>query len=315
MKNYMAPMEGVTNWVYRNAYHDCFYPMDKYFTPFITAKPNKRLSSKEIKEVSPETNGNLPVIPQILTNNAEDFIKMAHIFRDEYGHKEVNLNLGCPSGTVTAKGKGAGFLGEPDKLDRFLDEIFKGTDMEISIKTRVGTDYEEDWERLLDIYGKYPVKELIIHPRLLKDHYKGTPRYKLFQDAQEKLTVPLGYNGDIFSVEAYQEISEKFPDADSFMYGRGVIARPYLLDEIMRTCGKSAENKQKMRQFHDRIYHDYQEYLSGERNVLFRMKELWSYMAPGFTNYAKYLKKIKKSQHFGDYEAAVMSLFGEQEII
>ena len=225
MKNYMAPMEGVTHWVYRNAYHDCFYPMDKYFTPFITAKPNKRLSSKEIKEISPDTNGNLPVIPQILTNNAEDFIKTAHIFRDEYGHKEVNLNLGCPSGTVTAKGKGAGFLGEPDKLDRFLDEIFKGTDMEISIKTRVGTDYEEDWERLLDIYAKYPVKELIIHPRLLKDHYKGTPRYELFQNAQEKLTVPLGYNGDIFSVEAYQEIRVKFPDADSFMYGRGVIAR------------------------------------------------------------------------------------------
>lgn len=186
MKNYMAPMEGVTNWVYRNAYNECFYPMDKYFTPFITAKPNKRLSSKEIKEVSPDTNGKLPVVPQILTNNAEDFVKTAHIFRDEYGHKEVNLNLGCPSGTVTAKGKGAGFLGEPEKLDRFLDEIFANTGMEISIKTRVGTDYEEDWERLLEIYSKYPIKELIIHPRLLKDHYKGTPRYGLYEEAQRK---------------------------------------------------------------------------------------------------------------------------------
>ncbi|MEQ2372147.1 tRNA-dihydrouridine synthase family protein [Blautia sp. CLA-JM-H16] len=321
MKNYMAPMEGVTNWVYRNAYHDCFYPMDKYFTPFITAKPNKRLSSKEIKEVSPETNGSLPVIPQILTNNAEDFVKTAHIFRDEYGHREVNLNLGCPSGTVTAKGKGAGFLGEPEKLERFLDEIFEHTDMEISIKTRVGTDYEEDWDRLLEIYSRYPMKELIIHPRLLKDYYKGTPRYELFQKAQVSLKVPLGYNGDIFSVEAYQEMREKFPEADSFMYGRGVIARPYLLDAIKKDtwegCGSSdsmESYKKKMRQFHDRLYHDYQGYLSGERNVLFRMKEVWSYMAPGFTNYTKYLKKIKKSQHFGDYEAAVMSLFGEQEI-
>lgn len=320
MKNYMAPMEGVTNWVYRNAYNECFYPMDKYFTPFITAKPNKRISSKEIKEVSPDTNGKLPVVPQILTNNAEDFVKTAHIFRDEYGHKEVNLNLGCPSGTVTAKGKGAGFLGEPEKLDRFLDEIFANTGMEISIKTRVGTDYEEDWERLLEIYSKYPIKELIIHPRLLKDHYKGTPRYGLYEEAQRKIKVPLGYNGDIFSVEAYQEIQEKFPDADSFMYGRGIIARPYLLDEIM--CGtrmkkedRQSQYKQKMRQFHDCLYREYQEYLSGERNVLFRMKELWSYMAPGFTNYAKYLKKIKKSQHLGDYEAAVMSLFGEQEIL
>lgn len=318
MKNYLAPMEGVTNWVYRNAYHDCFYPMDKYFTPFITAKPNKRLSSKEIKEVSPETNGDLPVIPQILTNNAEDFVKTAHIFRDEYGHREVNLNLGCPSGTVTAKGKGAGFLGEPDKLERFLDEIFEKTGMEISIKTRVGTDYEEDWERLLEIYGRYPLKELIIHPRLLKDHYKGIPRYGLYEEAREKLKVPLGYNGDIFSVEAYQEIRERFPDADSVMYGRGLIARPYLLDAIMqKEDGEDhrEEYRKKLRQFHDRLYRDYQGYLSGERNVLFRMKELWSYMAPGFTNYARYLKKIKKSQHFGDYEAAVMSLFGEQEIL
>ena len=291
MKNYLAPMEGVTNWVYRNAYHDCFYPMDKYFTPFITAKPNKRLSSKEIKEVSPETNGDLPVIPQILTNNAEDFVKTAHIFRDEYGHREVNLNLGCPSGTVTAKGKGAGFLGEPDKLERFLDEIFEKTGMEISIKTRVGTDYEEDWERLLEIYGRYPLKELIIHPRLLKDHYKGVPRYGLYEEAREKLKVPLGYNGDIFSVEAYQEIREKFPDADSVMYGRGLIARPYLLDAIMqKEDGEDhrEEYRKKLRQFHDRLYRDYQEYLSGERNVLFRMKELWSYMAPGFTNYARY---------------------------
>ena len=316
MKNYLAPMEGVTNWIYRNVYHDCFYPMDKYFTPFITAKPNKRLSSKEIKEVSPETNGNLPVIPQILTNNAEDFIKTAHIFRDEYGHKEVNLNLGCPSGTVTAKGKGAGFLGEPDKLERFLDEIFEKTDMEISIKTRVGTDYEEDWERLLDIYSRYPLKELIIHPRLLKDHYKGIPRYRLFEEAQKRLSFPLGYNGDIFSAEAYQKVREKFPEADSFMYGRGLIARPYLLNEIMQSdaAGK-AEYKKKLRRFHDCLYREYQGYLSGERNVLFHMKELWSYMAPGFTNYAKYLKKIRKSQHLREYEEAVMSLFGEQEIL
>ena len=118
MKNYLAPMEGVTNWVYRNAYHDCFIPWINTLLPSSLPSPIKRLSSKEIKEVSPETNGDLPVIPQILTNNAEDFVKTAHIFRDEYGHREVNLNLGCPSGTVTAKGKGAGFLGEPDKLER-----------------------------------------------------------------------------------------------------------------------------------------------------------------------------------------------------
>ena len=121
-------------------------------------------------------------------------------------------------------------------------------------------------------------------------------------------------------MEAYQESRKKFPDADSFMYGRGIIARPYLLDEIMcetrmKKEDRQSQYKQKMRQFHDCLYREYQEYLSGERNVLFRMKELWSYMAPGFTNYAKYLKKIKNPSIWVTDEAAVMSLFGEQEIL
>ena len=312
MKYYMAPMEGITNWVYRQAYHEIFTPMDKYFTPFITAKPNKRLSFKEINEVSPETNQGLKVIPQILTNNAEDFLNTARIFQEEYGHREVNLNLGCPSGTVTSKKKGAGFLGEPEELDRFLDHIYGHTDLKISIKTRIGTDYEEDWDRLLDIYRKYPIHELIIHPRLLKDQYKGIPRYHAFKKAEDTLKIPLGYNGNLFSAEEQKRVSAMFPEADSMMYGRGIIARPWLLDEITEK-NPAADHKEKLRLFHDKIYHQYQELLSGERNVLFRMKELWSYMAPGFTSYSKYLKKIRKSQHFGEYEGAVISLLRDQD--
>ena len=151
MKDYMAPMEGVTNFVYRRAYHRFYHPMDKYFTPFISAKPKKNLSFQEICEVSPERNEGMYVVPQILTCNAEDFIRTAQLLKEDYGHQEVNLNLGCPSGTVTAKGKGAGFLAEPQKLDAFLDEIFSKLDMKISIKTRIGTHYEEDWDYLLAI--------------------------------------------------------------------------------------------------------------------------------------------------------------------
>ena len=283
--------------------------MDKYFTPFLAAKQNKRLSAKEIREVSPETNEGLTVIPQILGNNAEDFIQLAKILRDEYGHKEINLNLGCPSGTVTAKGKGAGFLGEPEKLDGFLDRIYSGLDMDISIKTRVGTDYEEDWEYLMDIYEKYPIKELIIHPRLLKDHYKGKPRLELFRQGTERFSMPVGYNGNLFTKEAYKNFTEQFPQTEILMFGRGIIANPGLLDEIRD--GK-APDKKKLRAFHDRIYSQYQEILSGERNVLFRMKELWNYMTPEFSNYEKPLKKIKKSQHFSDYEAAVNLLFAQE---
>ena len=308
-KDYMAPMEGITNHIYRKAYQEFYHSMDKYFTPFLAAKQNKRLSAKEIREVSPETNEGLTVIPQILGNNAEDFIQLAKILRDEYGHKEINLNLGCPSGTVTAKGKGAGFLGEPEKLDAFLDTVYSGLDMEISIKTRVGTDYEEDWEYLMDIYEKYPIKELIIHPRLLKDHYKGKPRLELFRQGKERFSMPVGYNGNLFTKEDYKNFTEQFPQTEIFMFGRGIIANPGLLDEIRD--GK-VPVKKKLRAFHDRIYSQYQEILSGERNVLFRMKELWNYMAPEFSNYEKPAKKIKKSQNFSDYEAAVNLLFAQE---
>lgn len=259
--------------------------------------------------MSPETNEGLTVIPQILGNNAEDFIQLAKILRDEYGHKEINLNLGCPSGTVTAKGKGAGFLGEPEKLDAFLDSVYSSLDMEISIKTRVGTDYEEDWEYLMDIYEKYPIKELIIHPRLLKDHYKGKPRLELFRQGKERFSMPVGYNGNLFTKEDYKNFTEQFPQTEIFMFGRGIIANPGLLDEIRD--GK-VPDKKKLRAFHDRIYSQYQEILSGERNVLFRMKELWNYMAPEFSNYEKPAKKIKKSQNFSDYEAAVNLLFAQE---
>lgn len=312
MKDYMAPMEGVTNYIYRNAYHQFYHPMDKYFTPFISAKPNKRFSDKEIREVSPENNKGMYVVPQILTNNGDDFLETARILKEDFGYKEVNLNLGCPSGTVTAKGKGAGFLGEPEKLKSFFDRIFSKCEMEISVKTRIGTDYEEDWEELLKIYKSFPIKELIIHPRLLKDYYGNIPRLEAFIKAQKELPIPLCYNGDLFTKEDYEQTSSALSGTDTFMFGRGIIKKPWLLS-LIRDGEKP--DKKKLREFHDSLYSEYQIILSGERNVLFRMKELWSYMAPSFTNYEKYAKKIKKAQNLRSYYEAVEMLFSSQELI
>lgn len=312
MKDYMAPMEGVTNYIYRNAYHQFYHPMDKYFTPFISAKPNKRFSDKEIREVSPENNKGMYVVPQILTNNGDDFLETARILKEDFGYKEVNLNLGCPSGTVTAKGKGAGFLGEPEKLKSFFDRIFSKCEMEISVKTRIGTDYEEDWEELLKIYKSFPIKELIIHPRLLKDYYGNIPRLEAFIKAQKELPISLCYNGDLFTKEDYEQTSSALSGTDTFMFGRGIIKKPWLLS-LIRDGEKP--DKKKLREFHDSLYSEYQKILSGERNVLFRMKELWSYMAPSFTNYEKYAKKIKKAQNLRSYYEAVEMLFSSQELI
>lgn len=303
----MAPMEGITNYVYRNAYHHYFHPMDKYFTPFLAGKRDKRLSLKEEREVSPDTNKGLYVVPQILSNNGEDVIQLARLLMD-YGHREINLNLGCPSGTVTAKGKGAGFLEEPVKLERFLDEIFSKLDIKISVKTRIGIEDGEEWEPLLKLYNRFPLEELIVHPRFLVDYYKNKPHLWAYQLAQEISLAPLCYNGDLFTPEAYEALAGQFPGTDTFMYGRGLIANPFLVGQIREN---QIPGKETLKSFHDEIYQEYQETLSGDRNVLFRMKELWAHMIASFEGSEKHMKKIRKSQKCREYEAVVAQLFAE----
>ena len=200
MKFYLAPMEGLTGFVFRNAYQKHFGNIDTYFTPFIN---NKKMNYKEIKDILPEHNEGMHVVPQILTNRAEDFLAIAKELGN-YGYESVNLNLGCPSGTVVAKHRGAGFLAVPEELDHFLEEIFAECPLRISVKTRVGVNDAGEWEHLLSIYEKYPMEELIIHPRVQKDFYNNTPDMEAFLYAVENSRHTLCYNGDICSVEDYR---------------------------------------------------------------------------------------------------------------
>ena len=305
MKYYLAPLEGVTTYVYRNAYHRHFRPMDKYFTPFIVPHKEKKFSTREKKELSPENNQGLFVVPQLLTNNAEDFLKTAKDVT-EFGYDEINLNLGCPSGTVVAKNKGSGFLAFPEALDRFLDEVFSKADFRISIKTRIGKENPEEFYRLLEIYNKYPLEELIVHPRLQTDYYKNTPNWDMFEEAYKHSRAPLCYNGDIFSTNKYQEFMKRFPDTDTIMLGRGIITNPALAGEIEDRTKLTKEN---LLSFHNMIYEEYQEISFGDRNVLFKMKELWFYMAGLFLEAEKYMKRIKKSEQLKDYDKVIQTLF------
>lgn len=323
MKFYLAPMEGLTGYIYRRAYAHCFGDIDYYFTPFIV---NRKMSSKEINDILPEHNPGMNVVPQIMTNKAEDFLEVTKEL-EEYGYDTVNLNLGCPSGTVVAKKRGAGFLAEPEKLDAFLSEIYEKSTLRISIKTRIGMDDEEEWEELLNIYQKYPIEELIIHPRLQKDFYKNVPRMGAYAKAAERITVPLCYNGDIDSIESYEAFRKAFPKTERMMLGRGVLKNPGLVNTLRR-WEESGEKKgtmkadlnppvltkEKLRQFHDEIYYGYRSIMSGERNTLFKMKELWSYMGQCFTNPEKYQKKIRKAERLSEYESIVGALFYEQEL-
>ena len=329
MKLYLAPLEGITTMTYRRAYERNFGSVDRYFTPFIV---NKKLGAREIEGILPENNPGQVLIPQIMSNRAEDFIQVAKEIA-AYGYDTVNLNLGCPSGTVVSKKRGAGFLAYPDELDAFLSEVYDKCPMKISIKTRIGLEDENEWENLLSIYEKYPMEELIIHPRLRIDYYKAPIRMKAFAKAVGQIKVPICYNGEINSLEDVVRIKEQFPQIERIMIGRGVLRYPYLMRQIheaehdgVRDIVNAGEHiirsekstvsemsdselKNGIRIFHDELLAEYRIIMSGDRNALFKMKEIWSYLGDSFEGAEKCLKKIKKTNYITDYKIAVNELF------
>lgn len=339
MKYYLAPMEGITGFVFRNAYHDYFAPMDKYFAPFISPNQNICFTPREYRDICPENNRIPHVVPQILTNRAEDFMKTSQELA-KMGYEEVNLNLGCPSGTVTAKRKGAGFLMETGRLRAFFDRIFEKPAVRISVKTRLGMYSMDEFPELLTIFNDYPLKELIIHPRVGKEFYDGMPHQDRYLDAVAKSRNPLCYNGDLYTVRDVVQLMEGYCEAlrpagilgedaqkgMALMFGRGILRDPWLVAKCreMEFCLGGEEEKKKMRsgsgednddffdiahilEFSDRLFFDYAQYM-GERNAMFRMKELWLYMVESFDEVDLNRKKIKKAQNRKEFSAVLEGL-------
>lgn len=330
MKFYFAPMEGLTGYVLRNAYNKFYHDIDKYFTPFIASTG---LNHKERNDVLPEHNEGLNVVPQILTNKSEDFLEIAGKLK-EYGYTAVNLNLGCPSGTVTAKRRGAGFLAYPGELDHFLDEIYTRCPLKISVKTRIGTKDYQEWQQLQEIFVKYPIEELIIHPRLLTDYYKNSPDWDIFETAAASVPFPVCYNGDLFAREDFVRFQSRFPKTQQIMLGRGLLQNPALAGEMKRAInqektgspeqqgisvksrelpdqehGQEGADLEKLKAFHDEVLDGYCEIMSGQKNTLFKMKELWVYLGRSFPGEDKILKKIRKADALSEYKIEVGKLF------
>lgn len=308
MEFYFAPFEGITGYIYRNAYAELFEEKpDKFFTPFIAASSQGLTKHRELADISPENNNGLTIVPQLLGNSGQPLLTCIKQL-EQFGYKEVNLNIGCPYGTVVSKKKGAGLLADKELLKRVLEEVYADSPIAVSVKTRVGMESPEEWMEILEIYNQYPLEELIIHPRVRADFYKNKPDMDAYGLALKESKAKVCYNGDIFKVSDYEKLLKDYPGTERVMLGRGMLCNPVLLSEIKGAGKPDAEH---IRAFHDRLYQDYRALILGDVNTLFKMKELWNYMQYLFENREKYIKKIRKAQRSAEYESAVRTLFAE----
>ena len=309
MEIYFAPMEGVTGPQFRRAHHIYFSGVDKYYLPFISPTQDHVFTPRELRNVGPQANEGIPAVPQLLTKNAGDFLWAAGELQ-KMGYEEVNLNLGCPSGTVVAKGKGAGMLADLEALDRFFQEVFAADlgKLKISVKTRLGLESPQEFPALLEIFARYPISMLILHPRVRTDYYKVPVRRTEFLKVLPDIHCPLCYNGGLTTVEDCVRAEMEFSGIQGIMMGQGLITDPALARKVR---GGAPAGLEELRSFHDMLYQGYLRDFGSQKNAVFHMKELWSYFFRLFDGGEKLFKQIKKAQDSRSYEGAVDRIFRE----
>ena len=304
MELLFAPMEGITTYTYRNTHREMFGGCDYYYAPFITPVENEKISNKNIRDILPENNQDTPLKVQVLTNNKSAFLNFEEKIKP-LGYDEVNLNFGCPSGTVVKKNRGSGFLRDTYGIDNFMQEIYESTSLKVSVKTRIGFHDVSEWEEIFEIYNKYPVANLIVHPRTRNMLYNGEPCMSAFDMCYSKSSNPVCYNGNIFTVDDYARIASTYPDLSSVMIGRGGVKNPALFREIK---GGAKLKTEELLEFSEKLQERYYKVLGCEHYTLHKLKEIWIYMVSNYPDETKIAKAIKKSNSLSDLNSAINRL-------
>ena len=296
MKLYFAPMEGITSYTFRNLHSEMFGGCSAYYAPFITPSTDEKTGRKMLRDILPENNHCGKLIVQFLSNNADAVLNFEPII-EELGYDEINLNFGCPFSTVVKKGKGASFLKEPERLDNFLEKIFEGNRLKISVKTRIGFSSADELEGLIEIYNKYPLEKLIIHPRTRADFYKGEADREAFKKAVRLSKNKVCYNGDICSDDDINALKREL-NVDEFMIGRGALKNPAVFRKLK---GGETLKAGELTAFTEELAKRYVKLFGSEVYTLRKMKEIWMYVMTDYPEETKMLKALKKSAHLNDF--------------
>ena len=299
MRYYFAPMEGITDAPYRQVHQSFFPGLTSYYMPFISPTMHRSLTNRESRDLPMADSVPFRAVPQVLTKVPDDFLWAAEVCAQR-GYDEVNLNVGCPSGTVVAKKKGSGMLEDPENLDAFLDAIFASSPLPVSVKTRLGLTDPQEFPRILEIYNQYPIKELTVHPRVRKQFYDGDVDMDMFRYALENSKNPLVFNGNLRNLSEVKAFEKEFPQIEAVMIGRGLIGNPAMLEP---------GGQKKLEAFHDDLLETYIMEFGGARNAMFRMKENWRHMIWMFGDHEKLWKKLRKCTDVNEYRGIVHEIF------
>ena len=308
-KIYQAPLQGFTDFGFRKVLAESFGGIDKFFIPYISYGKGHEIKRSQLREVFPENNQSLPVVAQVLFSDGTELTELVSILKD-YGYDEINLNLGCPYPMVTNKGRGAALLEKPEVLLEALQQLYsKNSQVKFSVKMRAGMTNDRDAEAVFEVLNQFPLEEVIFHPRTADQMYDGHANPQLFANAVSLVKHPLVYNGDIVSVAGFQELQTILPTQNSWMIGRGLLANPALGAQLKGDVFNPNELREKLRDFHDRIFDNYSSRLDGSGHVLMKMNQFWTYFCQSFTNPHKAMKLVKKSTSLHKYNAAVSEIF------
>jgi len=306
-----SPLQGFTDFRFRNAFQKYFGGIDTFYAPYIRLDGKLGIKPSYKRDLLPENNDTIQLIPQVITNNADDFLLVVK-FIQELGYKELNWNLGCPYPMVTKRGMGSGLICEPEKIDHVLKRVHNESDITVSMKMRMGYEEPSEILNVFPILEKYPIKNISIHARIGKQLYKGGVDLESFENCINASKQPIYYNGDITSVHKFRETQERFPSVDHFLIGRGLIADPFLPGMIKNDTLEYPTNRWEIfRAFHDELYQEYDATLSGPVPIKMKMLGFWEYFSQSFSDPRKTFKKIKKAGNARNYHKAVEDIFSK----
>ena len=305
----LAPLRGLTDLHFRSCFARHFPGFTLAVAPFLNPQQQTSKKISVFADLLPENNLDLPVVPQLLDNRVESFLACARQL-EELGYQQVNWNLGCPAPMVTGKGRGSAMLAHPEKICQLLEAVLPQLHCQLSIKMRLGLQQRQEAFTLLPLLNQYPLSEIIIHPRLGRQLYRGVPDWEGFAECLHLSRHQLVYNGDITSLAVYQQLRSRFPAINSWMIGRGAVANPFLPAAIRQQAPDvTAARHQLLSSFHDQLYQRYQQRLAGPGHLLGKMKQLWLYLIASFPEQQRMVKKITKAGTTEQYLTAVREIF------